>query len=148
MEVRGLASALPLACGGATEALPDAGTAPVADAGEVVTDAGVAEPVARPVLPDTPFAYANQPLPQHFRLDTLQAHSRAVILDDNTPADNPTTDEGATLGRVLFYDQNLSQNRTEACASCLPIWGSPTPASSRWGASSGTSARRPSRRRS
>ncbi|MFZ1704686.1 MAG: cytochrome c peroxidase [Saprospiraceae bacterium] len=37
---------------------------------------------------------------------------------DNTPANNPITNAGATLGRVLFYDVNLSQNRTISCASC------------------------------
>ena len=37
---------------------------------------------------------------------------------DNTPEDNPLTDAGATLGRVLFYDRQLSQNGTIACASC------------------------------
>lgn len=37
---------------------------------------------------------------------------------DNTPFDNPITDEGATLGRVLFYDKRLSVNNTVACASC------------------------------
>jgi cytochrome c peroxidase len=37
---------------------------------------------------------------------------------DNTPAENPTTDSGATLGRVLFYDKQLSANATIACASC------------------------------
>ena len=31
---------------------------------------------------------------------------------------NPITNEGATLGRVLFYDKNLSINNTIACASC------------------------------
>jgi cytochrome c peroxidase len=31
---------------------------------------------------------------------------------------NPTTNDGATLGRVLFYDKNLSLNNTIACASC------------------------------
>ena len=36
----------------------------------------------------------------------------------NTPADNPITDHGATLGRVLFYDTRLSANNTVACASC------------------------------
>ena len=36
----------------------------------------------------------------------------------NTPADNPTTDEGATLGRVLFYDPELSLDGTISCASC------------------------------
>ncbi len=37
---------------------------------------------------------------------------------DNTPAENPITDNGATLGRVLFYDTRLSANNTVACASC------------------------------
>lgn len=37
---------------------------------------------------------------------------------DNTPADNPVTNEGAALGRVLFYDADLSQDRSIACASC------------------------------
>ena len=37
---------------------------------------------------------------------------------DNTPESNPTTNEGAALGRVLFYDKNLSANGTVACASC------------------------------
>lgn len=37
---------------------------------------------------------------------------------DNMPVANPTTDAGATLGRVLFYDEDLSQNHTVSCASC------------------------------
>ncbi len=37
---------------------------------------------------------------------------------DNTPKDNPITDAGATLGRVLFYDKRLSINNTISCASC------------------------------
>lgn len=37
---------------------------------------------------------------------------------DNMPAANPTTDAGATLGRVLFYDEDLSRNHTVSCASC------------------------------
>jgi cytochrome c peroxidase len=36
----------------------------------------------------------------------------------NTPGNNPITDDGATLGRVLFYDKNMSVNNTVACASC------------------------------
>lgn len=31
---------------------------------------------------------------------------------------NPVTDMGATLGRVLFYDKQLSVNNTTACSSC------------------------------
>lgn len=31
---------------------------------------------------------------------------------------NPVTDKGATLGRVLFYDKQLSVNNTISCGSC------------------------------
>lgn len=37
---------------------------------------------------------------------------------DNTPPDNRINDAMATLGRVLFYDTNLSANNQVACASC------------------------------
>lgn len=37
---------------------------------------------------------------------------------DNTPADNPVTDAGATVGRVLFYDTHLSTTGTVSCATC------------------------------
>ena len=49
--------------------------------------------------------YANQPVP-------------AYILNDNTPDQNPISDAGATLGRVLFYDKRLSRNNTVSCSSC------------------------------
>jgi cytochrome c peroxidase len=49
--------------------------------------------------------YADQPVPPY-------------ITKDNTPANNPLTDAGATLGRVLFYDKRLSVNNTVACANC------------------------------
>jgi cytochrome c peroxidase len=39
-------------------------------------------------------------------------------LQTNTPLGNPTTDIGATLGRVLFFDKALSINNTISCASC------------------------------
>jgi cytochrome c peroxidase len=62
-------------------------------------------------LPDTPFQYADLDLPAHFKTPAARAF-------DNTPAGNPVTDAGATLGRVLFYDTRLSANNTVACASC------------------------------
>ena len=67
-------------------------------------------PGGTPVLPATPLDYT----------PVLPAHLRApgVLAEDNTPAANPTTDAGATLGRVLFYDTRLSANQTVACASC------------------------------
>ncbi len=49
-------------------------------------------------LPTTPYNYLNSSIRQNIQ--------------------NPITNEGATLGRVLFYDKNLSINNTIACASC------------------------------
>ena len=40
------------------------------------------------------------------------------ILKDNTPANNAITNQGATLGRVLFYDTNLSTTNSVSCSSC------------------------------
>ncbi|GAB3697396.1 cytochrome c peroxidase [Spirosoma flavus] len=34
------------------------------------------------------------------------------------PTDNPTTQEGVYLGRMLFYDPKLSSTQTISCASC------------------------------
>ncbi|WP_420149029.1 cytochrome-c peroxidase [Spirosoma sp.] len=34
------------------------------------------------------------------------------------PADNPTTQEGVYLGRMLFYEPKLSSSQTISCASC------------------------------
>ncbi len=39
------------------------------------------------------------------------------ITKDNTVA-NPITNEGATLGRILFYDKNLSSDNTVSCSTC------------------------------
>ncbi|MGB2717355.1 MAG: cytochrome c peroxidase [Vicinamibacterales bacterium] len=61
-------------------------------------------------LPATPHRYANVELPAHFT-QLGQNH-------DNTPPDNPVSDNGATLGRVLFYDTRLSANNTTSCGSC------------------------------
>ena len=61
-----------------------------------------------PVLPEKPHAYANPRLPDHFPSSRLE----------NTPRNNPVTDHGATLGRVLFYDTRLSANEKISCASC------------------------------
>jgi cytochrome c peroxidase len=62
-------------------------------------------------LPEVPHRYADPDLPAHFK-------TAAARRFDNTPADNPVTDAGATLGRVLFYDTRLSANNTLSCGSC------------------------------
>jgi len=56
-------------------------------------------------------------LPNYARTN-YPAHYRPVLNDDNTPPNNPVTDIGATLGRVLFFDKQLSLNNTTSCASC------------------------------
>ena len=72
-------------------------------------------------LPEEYFNYSNIELPEHYFVNNFPAQFQfqfAAIESDNTPMDNPTTDAGATLGRVLFYDDKLSANGTIACASC------------------------------
>lgn len=54
--------------------------------------------------------YASPAYPAHY-----DANVRA---NDNAPSINRVTNAGAMLGRVLFYDKNLSRNNTVACASC------------------------------
>ncbi|MEM6770949.1 MAG: cytochrome c peroxidase, partial [Bacteroidota bacterium] len=53
---------------------------------------------------DNLFNYENQNIPGY-------------INQDNT-TNNAVTDEGVTLGRVLFYDKKLSVSNTVSCASC------------------------------
>jgi cytochrome c peroxidase len=62
-------------------------------------------------LPERTDNYANPDLPAHFRTPLVRRF-------DNTPRDNPTTDDGATLGRVLFYERRLSKDGTVSCGSC------------------------------
>ena len=71
-----------------------------------------------PTLPVSNFEYADArvPLPAHFA--DPNAPGGAATGTDNTPADNLTTDAGATLGRVLFYDRRLSRNDRVSCSSC------------------------------
>jgi cytochrome c peroxidase len=63
------------------------------------------------LLPPTSFNYAAPALPPRFLV-------QPILGQDNMPATNVTTDAGATLGRVLFYDKRLSTNQTISCSSC------------------------------
>jgi len=54
-------------------------------------------------------------------LDNLLNYSNQAVpnyINEDNTGNNPITDGGATLGRVLFYDVNLSVDNTIACASC------------------------------
>ena len=64
-----------------------------------------------PMLPTKVLSYSRVTLPSYIP-------STALRVVDNTPADNGLTNAGATLGRVLFYDRQLSRNNTVACALC------------------------------
>lgn len=72
---------------------------------------------ASPGVPALPTAtadyvkYATTDLPNHFKTQPLVGLK-------NTPANNQITNAGATLGRVLFYDERLSHNDGVSCASC------------------------------
>ena len=65
--------------------------------------------VIQPNLPASAYIY-NMSYPAHIQ--------NALVATDNTPVGNAITNDGATLGRVLFYDKNLSKNNTIACGSC------------------------------
>ncbi|MCB9262483.1 MAG: cytochrome-c peroxidase [Flavobacteriales bacterium] len=62
-------------------------------------------------LPTTPFDYLSLNVP-----DFLD--KKNILLQDNTPLSAATSNQIVTLGRVLFYDKNLSKNNATACASC------------------------------
>ncbi len=72
--------------------------------------------LATPVLPEPPYRYADPEvsLPAHF----TAGGPDGIRAADNTPVGNPITDDGATLGRVLFYDTRLSANDRISCATC------------------------------
>lgn len=94
-------------------ALTLAGRAGADSPGANAADQPVVKPSAKRTLrlPEPLDRYTDLDLPAHFKTPAAQRL-------DNTPRDNPITDAGATLGRVLFYDTRLSVSNTVACASC------------------------------
>jgi len=59
-------------------------------------------------VPDTPFTTTA------YTFD----YNEFVLFPPRVPADNPLTQEGVQLGRMLFYDPILSADSTQSCASC------------------------------
>ncbi len=57
--------------------------------------------------------YAYDPTPFDLKLPTNLGWTSFPI-----PSDNPLTNAGVSLGRKLFYDQILSSNGTQSCATC------------------------------
>ncbi len=70
-----------------------------------------AEP-AQPVLPDETFPYSALTYPEAWLDDP------ALQLAGSFSGNPQVTDEGATLGRVLFYDVALSRTNDVSCATC------------------------------
>jgi len=103
----------------ATIVATDASGASVSNAFPIVV---FSADLAAPTLPVTPYTYsdATSPLPAHFTLAVGGGRGvgGSVVAADNTPASNVTTDAGAALGRVLFYERRLSVNDRVSCASC------------------------------
>ncbi len=66
---------------------------------------------ALPSVMDDYVKYAVTDLPNHFKNQPLSGIN-------NTPVDNPISNAGATLGRVLFYDERISHNDGLSCSSC------------------------------
>lgn len=63
------------------------------------------------------FIGANLPTPHVTHPYRLQYDTLAMP-KPYIPADNPMTEEGVYLGRLLFYDTLLSGNNTQSCGSC------------------------------
>ena len=115
----GAAVALLSACGGGDS--PSTSTA---------TAGGTPAPSPTPTpTPTDPGTAANQVVQQFLQLDLTALDNYAnpalpayydntVDQLDNTPNNDPVTDAIATLGRVLFYDRQLSVNDTTSCATC------------------------------
>jgi cytochrome c peroxidase len=65
-----------------------------------------------PQLPESLFPYSELEFPESWLTDP------ALQLFGGFGSDLEVTDEGATLGRVLFYDPSLSLDGTVSCATC------------------------------
>ena len=65
-----------------------------------------------PDLPDAPFGYAEMDFPESWLNDP------ALALFGGFGSDVDITNEGATLGRVLFHDTRLSADNSVSCGTC------------------------------
>ena len=60
-------------------------------------------------------SYVNTPTPSPLQIPQL---FQDLILDPVIPSNNPQTEEGVLLGKKLFFDPNLSDDGSLACAGC------------------------------
>ena len=59
-------------------------------------------------IPQNPF----QTTPYSFN------YNSSLLPPPTIPSDNPLTEEGVELGRMLFYDPILSSDSSQSCSSC------------------------------
>jgi cytochrome c peroxidase len=71
----------------------------------------------RPTLPAVSFVYEDAQLPLPF-IARFSLENFASLWDTTRDSNNPPTNAGATLGRVLFYDKRLSITNMGSCGSC------------------------------
>ena len=76
---------------------------------------GVAAAV--PLESDPPIDMANHGAGSSSVAPAMSGLMRAFPAD-TAPVDNPTSPAAAELGRLLFFDQVLSENNDIACATC------------------------------
>jgi cytochrome c peroxidase len=95
------------ACGGGSSSASITNP-PATDQPTTATYPGISEYLS--INPAAPLNYTAPVLPAHY--------DRAVLAGSNDNPANAISDQGATLGRVLFNDVRLSFNNTKSCASC------------------------------
>ena len=93
--------------------IPPDQTAP--DTSWIVVFAGPVDPPEIPLVP-TRYRGGSLDLPRH--LTVMSVPDAATSAEAIASKQNPVTDAGATLGRVLFFDPRLSANDGVSCASC------------------------------
>ncbi len=75
-----------------------------------------------PKLPDIPYNYAKMAadIDEHILLQTVEENDLRFFFDLSNIFPNaiPVSNKRATLGRVLFYDKQLSKSNTVSCGSC------------------------------
>ncbi len=83
--------------------------------------------IHEPTLPEATYDYTSvNDLVEGFRFsqtlsfdgNTLNTHNNSTVITGAMNGMEISSDEVATLGRVLFYDNRLSKNNSIACASC------------------------------
>jgi cytochrome c peroxidase len=88
---------------------------PAHDTTWIVVFAG---PVDPPDVPPVPHRYRGGSLDLPTHLTVMSVPNAATSAEALAAKQNPVTDAGALLGRVLFFDPRLSANDGVSCASC------------------------------